>query len=58
MAVPSPKQVRLYSRHWETLKTGGVLVDAPGVHDDNSARDAVVKRKLKDADAVWIVSED
>ncbi|EOD32468.1 hypothetical protein EMIHUDRAFT_456065 [Emiliania huxleyi CCMP1516] len=27
-----------------------------GVHDDNSARDAVVKRKIKEADAVWIVS--
>lgn len=33
-----------------------MLVDAPGVHDDNSARDGVVKAKLKDADAVWIVS--
>ena len=49
-------QVRVYSRHWEVLKTGAVLVDAPGVHDDNSARDGVVKRKLKEADAVWIVS--
>ena len=49
-------QVRLYSRKWGTLKTGAVLVDAPGVHDDNSARDGVVKRKLKEADAVWIVS--
>ena len=38
------------------LKTGAVLVDAPGVHDDNSARDGVVKAKLKHADAVWIVS--
>ena len=53
---PLVKQVRLYSRQWQTLKTGAVLVDAPGVHDDNSARDAVVKRKLKEADAVWIVS--
>ena len=53
---PLVKQVRMYSRKWETLKTGAVLVDAPGVHDDNSARDAVVKRKLKEADAVWIVS--
>ena len=49
-------QVRVYSRRWEALKTGAVLVDAPGVHDDNSARDGVVKRKLKEADAVWIVS--
>jgi hypothetical protein len=49
-------QVRAWSRNWSVLSTGGVLIDAPGVHDDNSARDAVVKRKLKDADAVWIVS--
>lgn len=49
-------QVRLYSRRWAVLKSGAVLVDAPGVHDDNSARDVVVKKKLKDADAVWIVS--
>ena len=48
--------MRVYSRRWEVLKTGAVLVDAPGVHDDNSARDGVVKRKLKEADAVWIVS--
>ena len=53
---PLVKQVRLFSRKWETLKTGAVLIDAPGVHDDNSARDGVVKKKLKDADAVWIVS--
>jgi hypothetical protein len=53
---PIVKQVRVYSRRWEALKTGAVLVDAPGVHDDNSARDGVVKRKLKEADAVWIVS--
>ena len=39
-------QVRVYSRRWEALKTGAVLVDAPGVHDDNSARDGVVKRTL------------
>mmetsp|Transcript_23449 Transcript_23449/g.59853 ORF Transcript_23449/g.59853 Transcript_23449/m.59853 type:complete len:1022 (+) Transcript_23449:36-3101(+) len=53
---PIVKRVRMYSRHWAALKTGAVLVDAPGVHDDNSARDAVVKTHLKNADAVWIVS--
>ena len=46
----------MHSRKWRVLSTGAVLVDAPGVHDDNSARDAVVKAHLKDADAVWIVS--
>jgi len=53
---PIVKQVRAWSRKWRVLATGAVLVDAPGVHDDNSARDAVVKRKIKEADAVWIVS--
>jgi hypothetical protein len=53
---PLVKQVRIFSSRWKVLKTGAVLVDAPGVHDDNSARDAVVKAHLKDADAVWIVS--
>lgn len=28
---------------WDALRSGAVLVDAPGVRDDNSARDAVVK---------------
>lgn len=32
---------------WEILKSGSVLVDAPGVRDDNSARDQVVKNYLK-----------
>ncbi len=29
------------SRNWNLLKTGGKLVDAPGVRDDNNARDKV-----------------
>jgi len=53
---PLVKKVRAYSSNWEILKTGAVLVDAPGVHDDNSARDRVVKTALKDADMIWIVS--
>jgi hypothetical protein len=31
-------------------------VDAPGVRDDNSARDQVVKNYLKDGDSIWIVA--
>ena len=31
-------------------------VDAPGVRDDNSVRDAVVKKYLKDSDSIWIVA--
>ena len=53
---PLVKCVKLRSPHWKLLATGLRLVDAPGVNDDNSARDGVVKRYLKEADAVWIVS--
>eukprot|EP00961_Rhodomonas_salina_P245282 3314279-Rhodomonas_salina.1 len=38
------------------LESGAILVDAPGVNDDNSARDKVVKEYLKKADGVWIVA--
>jgi len=38
------------------LRTGGKLVDAPGVRDDNEARDKVVKEYLREADGIWIVA--
>eukprot|EP01122_Echinamoeba_exundans_P016614 TRINITY_DN8479_c0_g1_i1.p1 TRINITY_DN8479_c0_g1~~TRINITY_DN8479_c0_g1_i1.p1 ORF type:complete len:1374 (+),score=380.54 TRINITY_DN8479_c0_g1_i1:97-4218(+) len=41
---------------WEVLKSGAVLVDAPGVRDDNSARDNVVKSMLRNGNSIWIVS--
>eukprot|EP01114_Cavostelium_apophysatum_P012584 TRINITY_DN2852_c0_g1_i1.p1 TRINITY_DN2852_c0_g1~~TRINITY_DN2852_c0_g1_i1.p1 ORF type:complete len:1432 (-),score=454.04 TRINITY_DN2852_c0_g1_i1:258-4553(-) len=41
---------------WEVLRSGAVLVDAPGVRDDNSARDAVVKGYLKSGNSIWIVA--
>jgi energy-coupling factor transporter ATP-binding protein EcfA2 len=53
---PLVRRVRLCSRKWGVLKSGAVLVDAPGVNDDNSARDGIVKAYLRDADAIWIVS--
>ena len=34
-------------RNWALLKTGCTLVDAPGVRDDNHARDKIVKDYLK-----------
>ncbi len=37
-------------------KAGTILVDAPGLRDDNSVRDAVVKNYLKDSDSIWIVA--
>eukprot|EP01047_Picozoa_sp_COSAG01_P072502 COSAG01_NODE_11546_length_1906_cov_185.612064_1_plen_390_part_00 len=41
---------------WDVLKSGATFVDAPGVNDDNSSRDKVVKGYLKSASAIWIVS--
>lgn len=41
---PLVRLVRLRSRRWTSLRAGTVLVDAPGLHDDNAARDAVVGR--------------
>ncbi|KAH8048053.1 hypothetical protein JL720_15915 [Aureococcus anophagefferens] len=52
---PIVKKVRAYGR-WPVLKSGAVLVDAPGTHDSDSGRGAVVKLALKEADSVWIVS--
>eukprot|EP00873_Tetraselmis_striata_P009523 jgi/Tetstr1/429787/TSEL_019654.t1 len=52
---PLVKSVKLRGP-WEALAGGAVLVDAPGVQDDNSARDAVVKSYLRSAHAVWLVS--
>jgi hypothetical protein len=43
-------------RNWNLLKTGGKLVDAPGVRDDNNARDKVVKEYLREADGIWYLS--
>jgi hypothetical protein len=41
---------------WGCLAGGITLVDAPGVADDNSARNAVVRQCLASADAVWLVA--
>ena len=53
---PLVKRVRMMSRNWSLLRTGGKLVDAPGVRDDNNARDKVVKDYLRNADGIWIVA--
>ena len=52
---PLVKKVRA-SGPWDVLKSGAILIDAPGTHDSDSARGAVVQRALKEADSVWIVS--
>ena len=41
---------------WPVLAHAVRLVDAPGLADDNSARDAMVKRVLEQANSVWLVS--
>ena len=41
---------------WACLIHTRTLVDAPGVGDDNTARDGIVKTYIKEADAIWIVS--
>lgn len=53
---PLVRRVRLYGRKWTLLKSGAVLVDAPGVNDDNSARDGLVKTYLKEANSIWVVT--
>jgi len=53
---PLVRMVRMRSNKWTTLRTGAKIVDAPGVRDDNRARDGVVKKFLKEADSIWIVS--
>jgi len=53
---PLVKRVRMMGRGWRVLQSGAKLIDAPGVRDDNTARDRVVKEYLKNADGIWIVA--
>lgn len=53
---PLVRMVRMRSGRWTALRTGARLVDAPGLRDDNRARDSVVKRYIKEADSIWVVS--
>ena len=52
---PLVKRCKVLGR-WDVLKSGAQFVDAPGVNDDNSSRDKMVAQYLKQADAIWIVS--
>ena len=47
--------IHIYT-HTFYIYIGVRLIDAPGLADDNSARDAVVKKVLQEANAVWLVS--
>jgi|EP01043_Picozoa_sp_COSAG02_P026764 hypothetical protein len=50
---PIVKRVKAKGK-WDVLQSGAVFVDAPGVNDDNSSRDKVVKGYLKSADSVSV----
>jgi len=52
---PLVKRVR-FAGPWAALTSGVKLVDAPGTHDDNAARDQTIKRNLAEADVVLLVS--
>lgn len=52
---PLLKVVRLYVKT-DTLSTGAVLVDLPGVADSNAARAAVAEGYMKQCTGLWIVS--
>lgn len=38
------------------LSTGAVIVDLPGVHDQNAARAAVAESYMKQCTGLWIVA--
>lgn len=52
---PVVKKIRIFGR-WPVPKSGCILVDAPGIRDDNSARDGIVRGYLKAAGMILIVS--
>ena len=40
----------------ERLRHGAQLIDCTGLGDDNAARNALAKQKMKDADLIWILT--
>ena len=52
---PIVKQIRIMGP-WSMLRSGSIVVDAPGINDDNSARDGVVKGYLQNASSIMICS--
>jgi hypothetical protein len=52
---PLVGRVRVFGP-WAVLAGGARLVDSPGLADDNSARDQVVKGYIRKADSVMLVS--
>ncbi|KAH8716864.1 hypothetical protein GQ44DRAFT_624695 [Phaeosphaeriaceae sp. PMI808] len=52
---PLIKVVKIYVKA-ESLSTGAVIVDLPGVHDSNAARAAVAQGYMKQCTGLWIVA--
>jgi hypothetical protein len=52
---PLIRVVKLFVKS-ETLKTGAVVVDLPGVHDANAARAAVADSYMQKCTGLWIVA--
>jgi len=47
--------IRIYVKA-SALSTGAVIVDLPGVHDQNAARAAVAESYMKQCTGLWIVA--
>ena len=41
---------------WAALACGATLIDAPGLHDSNTTRAAVVRAEYRRADSLWLIS--
>ncbi|KAI0020202.1 Dynamin family-domain-containing protein [Xylariomycetidae sp. FL0641] len=52
---PLVKVVRIYTKA-DALSTGAVIVDLPGVQDQNAARAAVAQNYMKSCTGLWIVA--
>lgn len=52
---PLIKVVKIYTKS-DALSTGAVIVDLPGVHDNNAARAAVAQNYTKQCTGLWIVA--
>lgn len=57
MLWPLVEKVSLSSNLWKILSEGLVLVDAPGLNDENAQRNDVVKKELVKTNSVLIVSD-
>lgn len=52
---PLVKRVK-FQGPWGALACGATLIDAPGLHDSNTARATLVRSTYQSADSLWLVS--